>query len=119
MQLLCSVVLLLAVLHAGAATLPEYIDRCEPNLASDKSTECQTDSIFCTGYAFIGRDTDGNAERKTGCRPCEVMPAGAQPDSAVHDPLNICNCLGGQYCRHTGLASELGNREIGYCGLKM
>lgn len=43
------------------------------------------------------------------------MPAGAQPDSAVHDPLNICNCLGGQYCRHTGLASELGNREIGYC----
>jgi len=100
---------------AVATTLPEYVDRCDPDLASDKSTQCGTDAMFCTGYAFLGRDSDGVAERKLGCRPCEVMPAGAQRDAAVHDPLNVCNCLGGSFCRHTGNADDLNNRVIGYC----
>jgi len=109
--------LLVAVLCALAAatTLPEYIDRCEVDLWSDKSTECGTDAMFCTGYAFLGRDANGEPERRTGCRPCEVMPAGMQRDAAVADPLNVCNCAGGQFCRHTGPATQLDNRVIGYC----
>ena len=115
-QIMTTKILLCTLLAVAAAiTLPEYIDRCEADLASDKSSECGIDAVFCTGYAFIGHDLDGFPERKTGCRPCEVMPAGAQADSAVHDPLNVCNCGGGQYCRHTGLAVDPDNREIGYC----
>lgn len=106
-------VLLLAL--AAATTLPEYVDRCEVDLGSDKSSECGTDAMFCTGYAFLGRDADGEPERRTGCRPCEVMPAGMQRDAALADPLNVCNCAGGQFCRHTGPATQLDNRVIGYC----
>lgn len=106
---------LIIVYSVSASTAPEYVDRCEPDLASDKSSECDRDALFCTGYAFIGRDRDGNPDRKMGCRPCEVMAAGAKPDAAVHDPYNVCNCAGGEFCRHTGLANELDNREIGYC----
>lgn len=111
------VILCVCIAVVTATTLPEFIDRCDPDLASDKSTDCGTDALFCTGYAFLGRDTDGNPERKTGCRPCEVMAQGAQPDSAVHDPLNVCNCVGGEFCRHTGLANDPDNREIGYCAV--
>lgn len=110
-----TVLLLCVVAVALATTLPEYVDRCDPDLATDKSTECGTDAMFCTGYAFLGRNSDGVAERRLGCRPCEVMPAGAQRDDAVADPLNVCNCINGRFCRHTGPATELTNRVIGYC----
>lgn len=113
--LLCLFLLFCFTAAVSAATAPEHVDRCEADLDSDKSSECGTDALFCTGYAFLGRDGDGLAERKQGCRPCEVMPAGAQPNTAVHDPLNVCNCAAGQFCRHTGPADDLSNRVIGYC----
>jgi hypothetical protein len=110
-----AVVAALLIVAAVATTLPEYVDRCSADLATDKSSDCGTDALFCTGYAYLGLDSDGEPERKLGCRPCEVMPSGAQRNGAVFDPLNVCNCVGGMFCRHTGPAEDLSNRVIGYC----
>lgn len=103
------------VTAAHATTAPQYIEQCTVDLGTDQSTQCGLDALFCTGYAVLDVNSDGVAVQKRGCRPCEVSPNGAQPNSAVYDPLNVCNCAGGEFCRHTNSDVSSSNRVVGYC----
>lgn len=76
------------------------IRACEINLGWAGSTECSQDALFCTHPSVAATDL--------ACRQCHVNPAGPLPDLSVYDPLNLCNCLPGEFCRQTGADASLG-----------
>ncbi len=98
----------LAVLIAIAACA------CTVDLGTDHSIECARGE-FCIPVRYLGVDGDGDAQTTRDCRECDVATGGGQPGDGVYDPLNVCNCDAGEFCRQTSASFDTQASVVGYC----